>query len=120
MKDDRRKRIQKFIVYHTAAFTVLFILFKFYKCPIHYFFHIPCPGCGITRANIAALHLNFKKAFEYHPLFFTAAPLVLYTSYRNMLKKRLSGKAESIILIILAVSFIGVYIFRILNNTLNI
>lgn len=30
---------------------------------------IPCPGCGMTRAYIALLHLDFRAAFYYHPLF---------------------------------------------------
>ena len=30
---------------------------------------IPCPGCGMTRAWLAALRLDFAAAFAYHPLF---------------------------------------------------
>lgn len=30
---------------------------------------IPCPGCGMTRAWLAALRLDFTAAFAYHPLF---------------------------------------------------
>ncbi|MFR7750789.1 MAG: DUF2752 domain-containing protein [Collinsella sp.] len=30
---------------------------------------IPCPGCGMTRAWLAALRLDFATAFAYHPLF---------------------------------------------------
>ena len=29
----------------------------------------PCPGCGMTRAWLAALRLDFAAAFAYHPLF---------------------------------------------------
>ena len=30
---------------------------------------IPCPGCGMTRAWLAALRLDYAAAFAYHPLF---------------------------------------------------
>lgn len=29
---------------------------------------IACPGCGMTRSMIAAGHLHFKDAIEFHPL----------------------------------------------------
>jgi len=29
-------------------------------------FHIPCPGCGLTRAFKAIFHLQFIRAMEYH------------------------------------------------------
>lgn len=38
-------------------------------CPIKYFTGISSPGCGMTRAVLAALRLDFKAAFYYHPLF---------------------------------------------------
>lgn len=42
-------------------------------------FHIPCPGCGMTRAVLAALQLDFAGAFAYHPLVWTMPILaVLY------------------------------------------
>ena len=41
----------------------------FYHCPFLYFFGVPCPGCGMTRALIKACTFDFKAAFYYHPLF---------------------------------------------------
>ena len=29
---------------------------------------VPCPGCGITRATLAAAHLHFAEAQRFHPL----------------------------------------------------
>lgn len=37
---------------------------------------LPCPGCGLTRALLAALHGNFQEALRLHPLFWLA-PLVI-------------------------------------------
>lgn len=32
---------------------------------------VPCPGCGMTRAWLAALRLDLPAALAYHPLFWT-------------------------------------------------
>ena len=38
-------------------------------CPFHTLTHLNCPGCGNTRAILACLHLNFRKALEYNYFF---------------------------------------------------
>ena len=38
-------------------------------CPIRFVTGISCPGCGLTSAWLAALHLQFDVAMAYHPLF---------------------------------------------------
>lgn len=37
---------------------------------------IPCPGCGLTRAGVCVLKLDFKGAFYYHPLFWLV-PIII-------------------------------------------
>ena len=44
-------------------------------------FGLPCPACGMTRAYISLVHLDIKKAFYYHPLFWSV-PLILL-GYKN-------------------------------------
>jgi hypothetical protein len=44
-------------------------------CPSAGVFGIPCPGCGLSRAVLAALQGDFAGAFHYHPLFFVIAPV---------------------------------------------
>lgn len=46
---------------------------------------IPCPSCGMTRAYMALLHGDFKKAFFYHPLFW----LVPFFIWALLYSKRL-------------------------------
>ncbi len=50
----------------------------FTGCPIRFLFGIPCPGCGITRAWLFALRLDFAQAFSYHPLFLLAPLFPVY------------------------------------------
>ncbi len=50
---------------------------KLAVCPTAAMFHIPCPGCGLTCATLAALHGHFSEAFHLHPLVFFATPIYL-------------------------------------------
>jgi hypothetical protein len=42
-------------------------------CPFRLATGIPCPGCGMTHAFLAAFRFDFADAFRWHPLF----PLVM-------------------------------------------
>lgn len=44
---------------------VLSNLFNFRVCIIYNLFHIPCPGCGITRSINFLLHGNIKTSIQY-------------------------------------------------------
>ena len=110
----------KFIINYLAGLLSLLFLIFVYKCPINYFLKFPCPGCGITRAHLAALSLDFEMAFKYHPLFLTVAPTVLYAAFRNKLKKRLSDKSETIIFSLLLILFVLIYIYRLLSGALAV
>ncbi len=37
-----------------------------------------CPGCGVTRMVVAAVRLNFSKAFWLNPYLFTNLPVILF------------------------------------------
>lgn len=79
-------------------------------CPIKFLTGISCAGCGMTRAWISVLHLQFKDAFYYHPLFFTvpAACVVFF------LKKRISKKLYTAFFGVIIAAFIIVYLYRML------
>ena len=47
------------------------------SCVIYEIFGIPCPGCGMTRAWLAILKLDFYKAFSYHFMFWSLPILYL-------------------------------------------
>lgn len=59
---------------------LIIALFCFYRCPFLFLWGIPCPGCGMTRAFLALLHLDFAAAFYYHPLF----PVVIFYILRGI------------------------------------
>ena len=48
-------------------------------CPSKLVFHIPCPGCGVTRATLLFLHGHIKEAFFFNPnVVFAIAFLVFF------------------------------------------
>ena len=44
-----------------------------------------CWGCGITRAIVSALHLDFAKAFEYHKMVVVVLPILVLLWCRLLL-----------------------------------
>lgn len=116
----RKANVLKFFIIHSIVVVIILFIVFIYKCPINYFFGVQCPGCGITRAYLSALKLDFLSAFRYHPLFFTIAPTILYIAHRNILRKKLSCKIEKLLFCILLVFLITLYIVKILINCINI
>lgn len=99
------------IVFFSYAVLVPYFFKGYSTCLLKELVGIPCPGCGMTRAYLSLLRLDFKKAFYFHPLFWTIPFIVIMIvfqeiSFWNRLYK---NKWIWIILIIL---FITVYIIR--------
>ena len=81
-------------------------------CPIKYMTGISCPGCGMSRALYSCLKLDFSAAFHYHPLFFMVPVILVLVFFSDKLKP----KIKNIIVLIIAVLFIGVYIIRLIGG----
>ena len=47
-------------------------------CPVSHFLHVPCPGCGMTRAYLCLLRLDMAGAFRMHPMFWSVPVLLGY------------------------------------------
>ena len=63
-----------------AAFCVLTLLLYYsgIGCVWRYFLHIPCPGCGMTRASIMLLKGDFSGALKSHFMFPSVPILFIY------------------------------------------
>lgn len=46
-------------------------------CPTAATLGVPCPGCGLTRATLAAAQGDFAEAFALHPLFWLISPVFI-------------------------------------------
>ena len=52
-----------------VGYVVIFDLTgKGFPCVLHRFTGLQCGGCGLTRAAVSLLHLDFVAAFSYHAL----------------------------------------------------
>lgn len=83
------------------------------QCPLRRLTGISCPLCGMTRAHLAALHLDFAAAFWYHPMFFLAVPGVLYVSHRRLWFGNTWRRLEKVLCGLIAAAFLIVWVVRV-------
>ncbi len=105
-----RYQVEIFLV--LGACCALMLIFKI-PCPIKHLTGLSCAGCGMTRAMISALRLDFAAAFEYHPLWVMLLPFgVSYAVFSHK-----NYKLAMRILVIVAVSLLlGVWFFRLIRG----
>ena len=77
-------------------------------CISRYFFGVSCPGCGMTRAWLSALRLNFEQAFYYHPMFWGVPLAALIVIFRRKMPVRIFWTLT----VLIVVAYIGVYWYR--------
>ena len=54
-----------------------FVFAPFPTCPVRLVAHVPCPGCGATRAVLAALRGDWATSLHLHPLALPMLALVV-------------------------------------------
>lgn len=89
-------------------FSGILVFYFNHGCPVRFFTGIACPGCGMTRALLALLKLDFALAFEMHPLVFLLPFAVLIYFLRGLIPK----KALRLIYTSALILLITVYIIR--------
>ena len=111
-------KCRKIIKQHMMACVALSMFYILYRsnitCILRYLFHVPCPTCGISRAIILMLNLEFTSSFYYHAF---AVPISICTFlelHRNVfpINKRL---IDIISLAVLIMNLIY-YIYRLSKN----
>lgn len=99
----------------TAAYLLIVALlyYRNVSCLYLQFFGVPCPGCGMTRAILAAMKLDFPAAFAAHPMFWSVP--VLYAYF--ILDKGLlpSKRMNSIVLHIIGIGFLVQWIAKVVG-----
>ncbi|MGN0182228.1 MAG: DUF2752 domain-containing protein [Candidatus Ornithomonoglobus sp.] len=65
-----------FVVVCCILYVILWV--THYQCVFLKYLHVICPGCGMMRATHEILRLNFREAFEYHPMVYSLPVLLLY------------------------------------------
>jgi hypothetical protein len=95
---------------------------SFTVCPVALLTRHPCPGCGLTRAVLAAAHGGFNESFHHHPMAMVMFPLVAYVFARNFVGyvrtgawgqgEKAKSKSLDMILIALGIAMIAIWIAR--------
>lgn len=73
--------------------SILFFLPKTYfdtgkvKCIFTMITGQSCMGCGLTRACMRIIHLDFKSALEYNPMAFIVLPILIFIYLRFCILK---------------------------------
>ena len=82
-----------------------------WPCLIRSITGIPCVGCGLSRAWLAALRLDFYSAFRHHPMFWSVPVLVLFALFDGKLFRK--NIWNGLVLIGLIAGLVVCYIVRI-------
>ena len=77
-------------------------------CPIKWLTGCSCAGCGMSRAWLSVLRLDFAAAFGYHPLFWMSAVVCVCL----LMGERLTPLLRSAGAAICIVCFLAVYFWR--------
>lgn len=76
-----KKQWSAFLLRLAMLIALGFLLVVAVSCRTHCFFRcltgIPCPCCGMSRAWLALLRLDFRGAFSFHPMFWSLPVLAL-------------------------------------------
>lgn len=75
---EKERRRERLVLLGALALGLGLLYLTGIGCPFRFLLGVPCPGCGITRACQAVLHLDFAGAFYYHPLFWLLPPAFVY------------------------------------------
>ncbi len=81
-------------------------------CPIKFLTGVSCPGCGMTRAWLALLRLDFFSALAFHPLFWLPPLALGMYLFQDRLPRAVVRYAPAVV----CGAFFAVYFIRLLGG----
>lgn len=75
---------------------------------------VSCPGCGLTRAWLAALSLDLASAVAYHPLFW-AAPVAAVAAIAESWTRGAARRVAHAVALVALVGLVAVWVVRLLS-----
>lgn len=104
------QKYKEYIIFALCFVTLILVMMLLHiPCPIKYLTGMSCAGCGMTRALLSALSLDFGAAFHYHPLWILLFPTALLLIVFKAKKKKIAFNA---VLSCVAILFFTVWIYR--------
>ena len=101
----------KWVILGILFFYILLMQITYSTCPTIMLTGIPCPFCGMTRAGIALLHFDLKKAYQLNPMIFGILVIALVFFYIRYFTEKDLSCMRPVIISFLIIS-IGVYVYR--------
>ena len=111
-----KERLRKLIPFGEIALLYIVLYLLGIGCPIKFCTGISCAGCGMTRAWLSILKLDFGEAFHFHPL--VLFPVIFTVIF--LARNKINEKLYRAIMIAMIALVLGVYIFRMINPNDNI
>lgn len=113
----KRIKYLKWKIIFTLMYTALVFAAYYMHFPCIYLtlFGVPCPGCGMTRALVSAVHLNVTEAAAFHPMFWSVPICFLYFLFDGKVFNRVW--IDRAVLILIAIGFVASYIIKIIRIT---
>ncbi len=95
----------------TLAVIILVVVLLDVGCIFERVIGIPCMGCGLTRACLAALSLDFESAFYYNPMFLVTLSLLAVCTFKgsDIFKEK---RKNTIFWIVITSTYLLVYAYR--------
>ena len=85
-------------------------------CPTYALFSFCCPFCGMTRAHLAALRLDFAAAFSYHPAFFAGLPFLWLLIHKGIFEKKWQKVLWWVLISVLGALILSTYVARVITT----
>lgn len=89
-------------------------------CLMKDIFGVACPSCGMSRAFLCVMRLDFKSAFHFNPAFWTfplmcifGALLIADKHPKNRMRRRIWGISFAAMVFI----FLAVWVYRLITGT---
>ena len=84
-------------------------------CPMVLLTGFPCPACGLTRAGLYVLTLNWDLAWQMNPMIFPIGIAIVYAVVCRYVRG-VTIYGWQILVALLAVLLIGCYLYRIITG----
>lgn len=115
MRLKRDVKDSKWAIIIIIAYFVCQKLFFHSMCPMVWMTGYPCPACGLTRAGICLLHLDFAGAWKMHPFIYAVLGYFFLFLWNRYILQRNMGKYMKYLLILIFVGMVLFYIWRMLR-----
>lgn len=108
-------RSMKWAVMTIIAYFMLGRKYLYSLCPMVLITGYPCPGCGLTRAGVMLMQLDFAGAFKMQPFIYLIALFAGVFGWNRYVRKQKMGKYLKLFLGMIMIGMLLFYIWRMLR-----